>query len=88
MHPPPEGYRRRRSYKTKDAHGNLQLTFFRRGESGDDYIVDADIDEARGLEHLFEVVRNRVRGRTNPYDVREVLIAGQAIDPGYRFVLT
>jgi hypothetical protein len=50
--------------------------------------VDADIDEAQGLEHLFEVMRNAVRGPTNPYDVREILIAGQRIDPGYRFLFT
>ena len=54
-------------------------------EAGEDYLVDADIDEAQGLEHLFEVMRNAVRGPTNPYDVREILIAGQRIDPGYRF---
>ena len=87
LHAAPAGYRRTRSFKTKDPHGSLQLTFFRCSE-GEDRLVDADIDEAQGLEHLFEVVRNAVRGPTHPYDVREILIAGQRIDPGYRFLFT
>jgi len=88
LHAAPAGYRRTRSFKTKDPHGSLQLTCFRRLEPVEDYLVDADIDEAQGLEHLFEVVRNAVRGPTNPYDVREILIAGQGIDPGYSFLFT
>ena len=88
LHAAPAGYRRTRSFKTKDPHGSLQLTCFRRSEPVEDYLVDADIDEAQGLEHLFEVMRNAVRGPTNPYDVREILIAGQRIDPGYRFLFT
>lgn len=88
LHAAPAGYRRTRSFKTKDPHGSLQLTCFQRWEAGGDYLVDADIDEAQGLEHLFEVMRNAVRGPTHPYDVREILIAGQRIDPGYRFQFT
>jgi hypothetical protein len=88
LHAAPAGYRRTRSFKTKDPHGSLQLTFFRCSEGGEDRLVDADIDEAQGLEHLFEIMRNAVRGPTNPYDVREILIAGQRIDPGYRFLFT
>ncbi len=86
LHAAPSDYRYTRSFKTRDLHGNLQLTFFRRGETGDDYLVDADIDEARGIEHIFEVVRNSLAGPTNPYDVREVLIAAQGINPGYSFL--
>lgn len=85
LHASPACYQRTSSYKTKDAHGSLQLTFFR-GLSAEDVIVDADIDEAQGLEHVFEVVRNAITGPTNPCDVREILIASQGIDPGYRFV--
>lgn len=88
LHAAPAGYRRTRSFKTKDAHGSLQLTCFRSRETHEDYLVDVDIDEAQGLEHLFEVLRNAVRGPTHPYDVREILIAGQRIDPGYRFLFT
>jgi hypothetical protein len=88
LHAAHGGYCPTRSFKTKEPHGNLQLTFFRHGETGDDYLVDADIDEARGIEHIFEVVRNTVNGPTNPYDVREILIAGQGLNPGYSFVFT
>lgn len=85
LHPPPAGYARASSYKTRDRYGNLQLTFFRKeGE----WVVEADIDEAQGLRHLFEAVRNSLRGPTHPYDVREILIAGQGIDPGYRFLFS
>jgi hypothetical protein len=86
LHEPPAGYTLGHSFKTRDEHGNLQLTFFRRGDTGDDYLVDVDIDEANGIEHVFEVVRNQVTGLTNPYDVREILIASQGLDPGYSFV--
>lgn len=86
LHPPPPGYRPARSFKTMDQHGNLQLTFFRRGEAGDDYLVDADIDEARSIQHVFEVVRNSITGPTHPYNVREILLATQGIDPGYSFL--
>lgn len=86
LHEPPASYTLGPSFKTRDDHGNLQLTFFRRGDTGDDYLVDMDIDEAAGIEHVFEVIRNQVKGRTNPYDVREILIASQGLDPGYSFV--
>jgi len=85
LHKPPDGYQRASSYKTKDRFGNLQLTFFRNKTGGADWLADIDIDEASGLEHFFEVIRNSVRGPTNPYDVREVLIAAQGLDPGYGF---
>jgi len=88
LHKTPAGYRRTQSFKTRDEHGNLQLTFFRRGDSGDDYVVDADIDEGHGIEHIFEVIRNRVTGRTNPFDIREILIASQKLDPGYTFIFS
>ncbi len=86
LHPSPPGYQSGRSYKTRDPHGNLQLTFFQRPGSDDDSLVDADIDEARGIQHIFEVARNAVAGRTHPYNVREILIAGQGLDPGYSFL--
>src|SRR5699024_8971731 len=56
------------SFKTKDAHGNLQLTFSRTPDN--EYQVDADIDEAAGIEHVFEVIHS-IAGPTNPYNVRE-----------------
>lgn len=74
------------SYKTRDAQGNLQLTFSRNGDTGDDYLVDMDIDQAQGIGHIFEVVHNTVTsGLTNPYDVREILMADQKLQPLYGF---
>jgi hypothetical protein len=73
------------SFKTLDAEGNLQLTFSRNGTTGDDYLVDIDIDEAQGIKHLFEVVRNVFTGLTNPYNVREILVSAQNLKPLYTF---
>jgi hypothetical protein len=86
LHHPPDGYIPAKSFKTKDRYGNLQISFFRKGETGDDYLVDVDIDEAAGVEHGFEVMRNHLLNhKTSPYDVREILVAHQSLDPGYSF---
>lgn len=85
LHHPPAGYTSAGSFKTDDRYGNLQLTFFM---NGDDCVADIDIDDAAGLEHLFQVLRNRLTGRpTNPFDIHEILVFHQKIDPGYRFVV-
>jgi hypothetical protein len=85
LHTPPPGFDRAGSFKTPDKYGNLQLTFFL---NGDDLMVDIDIDPASGLEHLFQVIEHTITGiQTHPYAVREILIAHQEIDPGYRFAL-
>jgi hypothetical protein len=79
------------SYKTRDAHGNLQLTFSRNGDTGNDYLVDMDIDEAQGFQHIFEVLQNAITSSlTNPYEVREILVADQNLQPlyGFRFPAT
>jgi hypothetical protein len=86
LHHPPDGYTPAKSFKTKDRYGNLQVSFFRKGVTGDDYLVDVDIDEASGIEHGFEVLRNHLTGhQTSPYDIREILVAHQSLDPGYSF---
>lgn len=72
------------SFKTLDAEGNLQLTFSRNGTTGNDYLVDMDIDEAQGIAHVFEVIRNVFTGKTNPYNVREIL-AAKGFAPLYTF---
>jgi hypothetical protein len=78
------GYEQQASYKTDDSYGNLQLTLFTRG---DETVADVDIDDAAGLEHVFQVVRNAVtREATHPYNIRDILLRRQEIDPGYRFV--
>jgi len=85
LHHPPAGFDPAGSFKTEDRYGGLQLTFFARG---DDWVADIDIDDAAGLEHVFQVVRNAVTGRpTHPYDIHEILIAWQQTDPGYELVV-
>jgi len=85
LHHPPPGYTPAGSFKTEDRYGNLQLSFFM---NGNDCVVDIDIDDAAGLEHLFQVVRNSSTGRpTHPFKIHEILVFHQKIDPGYRFVV-
>ena len=85
LHTPPLGFERAGSFKTPDRYGNLQLTFF---VSGNDCVADIDIDDAGGLEHVFQVLRNKLSGKpTHPYNIREILIVHQKLDPGYSFVV-
>jgi hypothetical protein len=51
---------------------------------GDDWIVELDIDEAAGLGHVLQVLRNFVTGQpTHPFVIREILIKWQGLNPGY-----
>jgi len=82
LHRPPDGFTEAGSFKTLDHYGNLQLSFF---SNGTDWAADIDIDDARGLEHVFQVLRNFLESRpTHPYDIHEILVCYQKIDPGYR----
>lgn len=82
LHTPPNGYSRAGSFKTRDSYGNLQLTFFTRGNH---WVADIDIDDAAGLEHVFQVVRNTLTGApTHPYDIHQILLVHQELDSGYR----
>lgn len=86
-HLPPKfiGFDHAGSFKTSDKFGNLQLTYFLKG---DDCVVDIDIDPVTGLAHLFQVIEHSIKGiETHPYAVHDVLIAHQSIDPGYSFVV-
>lgn len=81
MHRPPDGFAHAGSWKTPDRYGNLQLTFFSKST---DWVVDIDIDDAGGLEHVFQVLRNELTHQpTHPYNIREILITHQKLDPGY-----
>jgi hypothetical protein len=54
----------------------------------DDAGDDIDIDDAGGILHVFQVLRNAVTGRpTHPYDIHEILLAHQGIDPGYQLLV-
>lgn len=84
LHHPPVSFHSVGSFKTNDAYGNLQLTFFTDGST---FVADIDIDDAAGLGHVFQVVRNSAtRRQTHPYDIHEILVRHQHIDPGYNFI--
>jgi hypothetical protein len=91
LHEPPKGFAMsvHGSFKSKDAHANLQVTFMTEVATGT-LVADIDIDESAGIEHGFEVIRNAVfKKRTNPYLIREFLNAadftGHSLSPDYRF---
>jgi hypothetical protein len=86
LHHPPAGFvgfSNAGSFKTGEPAGNLQLSFFMKG---DECLVDIDIDDAAGLGHVFQVLRNTLTGRpTHPFDIHEILVFRQKLDPGYTF---
>jgi hypothetical protein len=82
LHDPPAGFVRSRSFKTLDQYGNLQLSFFTSNDGR--CAVDMDIDDAQGFDHVFQVVGNLFGGPTHPYNIHEILIATQELDPGYQ----
>jgi hypothetical protein len=78
LHTPPLGFVSAGSYKTFDDFGNLQLSFFCSQAAPLAFKVDADIDDAAGLAHSFQVIRNFVtQGTTHPYDIHEILVFRQ-----------
>jgi hypothetical protein len=80
LHTPPPGFCQAGSFKTSEQFGNLQLTFFSTAEPPLSFKVDADIDDAAGLGHAFQVMRNWVtHGTTHPYDIHEILVFRQEV---------
>ncbi|MFY9574413.1 MAG: hypothetical protein WAV20_23675, partial [Blastocatellia bacterium] len=87
LHKPPPGFVLDDSFKTQDAHGNLQVTFFRKADALE-FIVDVDIDGSKGLEHAFDVISHSITHKdTHPFDVHAILLSDQKIDTGYRLVV-
>lgn len=87
LHTPPPNFISADSFKTPDLYGNLQLTFFSNPATLE-FISDTDIDDAAGVEHIFQVLRPILTGKhTNPYDIHEILLEFQKIDPGYKLVI-
>jgi hypothetical protein len=87
LHPPPvQGFTTADSFRTREAAGTLQLTFFV-SPGGDETVVGMDIDLKSGLAKGFDLIRRAVtRQIVHPYAVQQVLIATQRIDPGYRLI--
>jgi hypothetical protein len=85
LHKPLPGFLSQGSFKTADRYGNLQLSFSAREE---EWRSDVDIDDAGGLEHVFQVLRNKLSGKpTHPYNIHEILVNFQKLDPGYTFTV-
>lgn len=84
LHTPPPGFTHAGSFKTLDRYGNLQLTFFTNGTR---WCADVDLDDAGGVEHVFQVVGHALTGQpTHPYDIHEILLQHQRLDPQYELV--
>lgn len=82
--PPWQPVKPENSWKTFDSAGNLQLTFAEDGNGG--FFADIDIDDHQGVQHAFDVIQHTVTGKdTNPYDIHEILVFFQQLDPGYTF---
>lgn len=80
LHTPPPGFVEAGSFKTSERYGNLQLSFFSSERAPLAFKVDADIDDAAGLGHAFQVLRNWVtHGTTHPYDIHEILVFRQEV---------
>ncbi len=72
------------SWKTFDSAGNIQLTFATDGKNN--FLTDIDVDDHQGVQHAFDVIKHAVTGKdTHPYDIHEILIFFQHLDPGYTF---
>lgn len=84
LHTPPQGFRSAGSFKTDERFGNLQLSFFASEAAPARFRVDADIDDAAGILHTFQVLRNWVtEGTTHPYDIHQILVFRQEAFPPY-----
>jgi hypothetical protein len=81
LHRPDPGFEHAGSFKTLDPFANLQVTLF---TNGTDWKADLDIDDANGFEHIFQVVHNGLTQQpTHPFNIHELLLGSQDLDPGY-----
>lgn len=84
LHTPPPGFAQAGSFKSAEQYGNLQLTFFVSQAEPLAFKVDADIDDAAGLGHVFQVMRNWLtHGTTHPYDIHQILAFRQEVTLPY-----
>lgn len=73
------------SVKSRDAAGNVQLTFAT--DAAGNYLADIDLDDHRGIEHAADVLKHKMTGKdTDPYDIHEILLYFQQLDPEYRLI--
>ena len=95
LHTPPPGFLSAGSFKHQLFQaGVLQLTFFASDAAAQPgasptFKIDADIDDAGGIGHVFQVLRNWIGDRdTHPYDIHQILTFHQLLRPGYELKTT
>jgi hypothetical protein len=73
------------SFKSRNDSGNIQFTFATNPAGGS--LADIDLDDHTGIKHAADVLKHKITGaNTNPYDLHQILIYFQGIDPGYRLL--
>jgi len=73
------------SFKSRNDAGNIQFTFATNPSNAS--LADIDLDDHTGIQHAAEVLKHKITGaNTNPYDIHQILIYFQGIDPGYRLL--
>ncbi len=88
QHKAEEGYTDAGSFKSDDNYGNLQLTFFSSEAGPLTFKLDADIDDAAGIGHVFQVLRNWITdGETHPYDIHQILTYHQGTVLPYELIV-
>jgi hypothetical protein len=87
LHTPPPGFGPAGSFKSLERYGNLQLSFFASTDQPLRFRIDADIDDAAGIAHAFQVLEHWLSGdETHPFDISQILTFHQGLDTGYRLL--
>lgn len=90
MHNFPSGWERidkKGSFKSRDAAGNIQLTFAQNDKQA--LLADIDLDDHSGVQHAADVLKHKITGKdTDPFNIHEILVAFQPalipfLDAGY-----
>jgi hypothetical protein len=73
------------SFKSLNNAGNIQLTFA--SNPARESFADIDLDDHSGIQHAADVLKHRITNKnTDPYDIHQILVYFQRIDPGYRLL--
>ena len=73
------------SFKSRNNAGNIQFTFA--SNPAGLSLADIDLDDHSGIKHAADVLKHKITGaNTNPYDIHQILVYFQNIDPGYRLL--
>lgn len=73
------------SFKSRNNSGNIQFTFATNPAGAS--LADIDLDDHTGIAHAADVLKHKITGsNTHPYDIHQILVYFQSIDPGYRLL--